>query len=412
MLGLDTHAHTSYDMLESLALAQALEASNQRVVSDSKFARSLAATQHGLTPDACCVEPEPKECLEQEESTVECQICFDEFLPHLVFASNDCKHHFCFPCMAQYLRLVIQRGHPYPITCPSCRINLENDACLKALSGTGEDYEALERLIINKDYTKKIRYCANSKCAMPFDWVVDDAGGQNIAQIARVLCPFCDTETCAVCRCVWHEDETCEEHAVQQDLESLSLLTRLNKWTRCPECGHLIEKRNGDCNFVRCTCGCGFCHSCGAAYMTLEATSDNVHGMPGCNCSLFPPVEAEQPPQPRQQRPQPPEPQVEDPIEFYPGVAGPNGYVNVKKCLSGDLREMGGPLPQAMLRSLAMNVCPYEDCDIQFQSMRSLEQHLAFVQRHEVHLCCNRPFYHYASLRNHQVNNHGHLHAH
>ncbi|CAN8064401.1 unnamed protein product [Agarophyton chilense] len=411
-LRLDTHAHTPHHMLHSLALARSLEESNQLVADDSMFARNLAAAQQGLKPDDPTPQLDPEQAPEKGERTLECQICFDVFLPHLAFTSNECQHSFCYPCFIQYLQLVIQRGHPYPVTCPSCRLILDNQTCLKSLSGTGEDYEALERLIINKDYTKKIRYCANSKCAMPFDWVCDEVGSQDVEQIARVLCPFCGTETCAICRCVWHEDQTCEQHAVALDLESLSLLTRENHWKRCPHCGHLIEKRNGDCAFVRCTCGCGFCHTCGAAYLTLEATFQNEHGTPGCNCSLFPPIQAEQahePPLPQRRLPLQliQEDLQEEPAQpLNQGVIGPNGHVNVMKCLEDGGRSMGGPLPRAMLMSMSINTCPYEDCDVQFRNVHALEQHLAFVQRHEVYLCCERPFYCYASLHNHQANNH------
>ncbi|PXF46498.1 ATP-dependent RNA helicase DEAH11, chloroplastic [Gracilariopsis chorda] len=440
VLSTNSDESLSYHPNQDLVLAYTLEAANRRIVEDYALARAIAAKENGLPVD---VEDQNKHQLSStknaKHATSECQICFEAFVPNMTFNSGTCDHTFCFSCMSQYLKLVVQRGHPYPINCPSCRVIIPNEKCLSALSGTGKEYEALERLIINKDFTKRIRYCANSKCAMPFDWVFDNAGAHDVREQARVMCPFCDTETCALCRCVWHEDQTCEEHSLQKDMEELSVLSRQNNWRRCPDCGHLIEKRTGDCAFVTCKCGCGFCHTCGSAYTSLDPTWDNVHGRPGCRCALFPePEEPEEPEEPAlpvdnilprriarrlniiaPENDVVPEDAVDVPVRanaranviaperiYHDGLWGPNGRVNLRLCLEGRHQFMGAPLPQAMIQSLENWTCPYEECEVKFRSLRALEQHLAFVQRHQVHLCCARPFYTCASMMNHIRNNH------
>lgn len=415
----------SYHLNPDLALALTLEAADRCIMQDFALARAIAAKENGLPEDdgdhnAACQSTAGG----AKHVELKCQICFEAFVPSMVFRSGKCDHAFCFSCMSQYLKLVVQRGRPYPINCPSCRVIIPNERCLSALSGTGAEYEALERLIINKDYTKRVRYCANSSCAMPFDWVIDNAGAHDIEQQIRIMCPFCSTETCAMCRCVWHEDQTCEEYGIERDLEELSVLSRRKGWTRCPDCGHLIEKRTGDCAFVTCKCGCGFCHTCGAAYTSLEPTESNEHGQPGCRCALFPePDEPEVPAEPV--RPERVPHHVNEPIhgripranaqpdaiapeqDLRPdGLWGPNGRVSLRKCLDGWHQFRGARLPQAMMHSLQNRTCPYDECDIQFGSWHALEQHLAFVRRHEVHLCCDRPFYTYASMMNHIRNNH------
>ncbi|KAI8643063.1 hypothetical protein BD408DRAFT_415527 [Parasitella parasitica] len=37
---------------------------------------------------------------------------------------------------------------------------------------------------------------------------------------------------------------------------------KVNLWTRCPKCHHLVEKRAG-CLTIWCLCGTEFCYRCG-----------------------------------------------------------------------------------------------------------------------------------------------------
>eukprot|EP00171_Calliarthron_tuberculosum_P019374 IDg19374t1 len=131
----------------------------------------------------------------------------------------------------------------------------------------------------------ELRYCSNPACATPFDY---EEGGPGPC----VICPLCDTATCAECIAPWHAKQSCAEARPDGALDALAAQRR---WRRCPSCTTLVDRVDG-CNFVRCRCGTGFCYACGVAYVddpraSLDSAGQpraNQHGTPACNCPLFP----------------------------------------------------------------------------------------------------------------------------
>lgn len=128
-------------------------------------------------------------------------------------------------------------------------------------------------------FHENIRWCSNATCAQPFDWSTGDTVGRDgavrdgvqqsskiVAQktetkstSSRVTCPWCGDQTCARCRAAWHEGLSCDA------ARGKSLVMRLgdvNKWVRCPRCGHLVERVDG-CDHIVCVCGGDFCYRCG-----------------------------------------------------------------------------------------------------------------------------------------------------
>ena len=270
--------------------------------------------------------------------------------------------------------------------------NKHKDICLKSLSCTGEPYLTLERVIIRKDIMKTIRYCCNTKCSMPFDWINNETTTEDVVlpeNQVRIRCLFCKEETCARCRSKWHFNLSCAQF---MDLNRSSpLFNRSGKISRqCPDCGHLIDKRPGDCNFVVCLCGCAFCYNCGTAYKSLNPIATNEHGEPEYCCGLFEEEERST--------------EAENSTEAeLPGTNGVNGYVNLLMCLNG-----GPPrsrLPKSMIEAIGLHTCPYTECKKSFTDLKALELHLAFVRRHVVYLCCGRPFSTYSDLHRHEDNN-------
>jgi hypothetical protein len=49
-------------------------------------------------------------------------------------------------------------------------------------------------------------------------------------------------------------------------------------------------------------------------------------------------------------------------------------------------------MPDAMLRDIQENRCPYPECRKKFANLRSFAQHLEFTESHPVYVCCGRPF--------------------
>lgn len=217
----------------------------------------------------------------------ECPICMDAVETSQCFAPGDCDHILCDPCARTYLRTVAVETKRFPIPCPTCSKPVNHQKCLGLLAGDEEAFDALHELVLEKVHMKDIRYCANTACASPFDWEPDPIR-RGTREEFRVFCPLCEKETCVQCKVEWHLGKSCQQYVSEQEADNeLLKLAREQKWKSCPRCGNMIERRIGDCNFVRCRCGCGFCHKCGVAYRDLQGRSNNSHGTPGCTCGLF-----------------------------------------------------------------------------------------------------------------------------
>lgn len=201
--------------------------------------------------------------------------------------------------MRQHLRVIAFDTKEFPLPCPTCRAPLEPAQCFDFVVNTEVSaneqgpavsprdlHAALNALVIEKGLMDNVRYCANNACRTPFEWV--DSRVEEDAHRFRVCCAVCGQATCVQCRTSWHEQMTCEENrrADPANNNILSLAERRG-WKACPSCRHLIEKHQGDCAYVVCRCGCGFCHTCGKAYKSSRPTFANAHGIPDCTCSLF-----------------------------------------------------------------------------------------------------------------------------
>ncbi|XP_065631189.1 E3 ubiquitin-protein ligase RSL1, partial [Quercus suber] len=82
--------------------------------------------------------------------------------------------------------------------------------------------------------------------------------------VTKSECPVCKKEFCFQCKTRWHAGYRCNESGQLRD-ENDVLLGRLieeKKWSRCPNCGHAVERVDG-CNDVICRCQTRFCHKCG-----------------------------------------------------------------------------------------------------------------------------------------------------
>lgn len=170
--------------------------------------------------------------------------------------------------MPQHLSVIATDTSQYPIPCPGCLggniapAMLNPQACLTALAGTGPPHDAFERLMIQKEHTKRLCYCANEKCSMPFDFEeVPLPSGERGQPMAT--CPVCGTDTCVDCKVRWHTGRSCAQFRAEHDgSDMLAKLAEKKKWKACPMCKVTIEKTQG-CDHMRCRCGVSFCYRCG-----------------------------------------------------------------------------------------------------------------------------------------------------
>lgn len=228
-------------------------------------------------------------------SSLPCPVCFDQVSKARSFKSNKCGHSVCVDCMHKHLEILAFDTKQFPLPCPVCRSPLDPTQCFGFVANittpsckndaSPDLCAGLNTLVIEKGLMSNIRYCANTNCRTPFEWI--DSNFENDAHRFHVRCAECNESTCVQCHTLWHEGLTCEENRRSTENGNILSIAENNGWKPCPSCGHLIEKHSGDCSFVVCRCGCGFCHTCGKAYLSREATFSNAHGVPNCTCTLF-----------------------------------------------------------------------------------------------------------------------------
>lgn len=252
--------------------------------------KAIAVVQHGEVAQSVSPRSSKSEeyrTLESEAHEKECPVCMDPVEFSQRFVGGECRHMLCNSCVRTYLRTLAVETKKFPIPCPTCSEPMNHQKCLGMLLGDEEAFNALHTLVLEKVHMNDIRYCANAACALPFDWEPDPSK-RGAREEYLVFCPLCEKETCVQCKVEWHTGKSCQQYRSEQEADDeLLKLARQQKWKSCPRCGNMIERRLGDCNFVRCRCGCGFCHKCGVAYRDSKIRSNNNHGTPGCTCGLF-----------------------------------------------------------------------------------------------------------------------------
>lgn len=199
-----------------------------------------------------------------------CGICFELTPVALRIPPAECGHAFCVTCMRKHLIVLATERMSYPFPCPACVGNrkrpalLEPETCLKAHAGTGEAYRAMERLLLERQHSNRLCYCANKDCSAAFDFqsVTGYSGEQGAP---KATCPMCGTDTCVDCNVRWHEGRDCTRFRDEKNGDGLLLrLAESKRWKKCPKCQAVIEKSHG-CNSMTCRCGYTFCYGCGSS---------------------------------------------------------------------------------------------------------------------------------------------------
>ena len=203
-----------------------------------------------------------------------------------------CGHALCSGCFEPYLESLVANGRAEVTCCqPDCNGVITIERCSEVL-GSAPIIMKLRQMQNEDALTHKV-FCANNQCSAVFDAVYATLGTNGVKSWPKVQCPRCCMDMCADCRVPWHLDVKCDsfqklpgDFRDQADLDLLRLAAE-QQFRKCPSCGELVEKRLGDCNFIKCRCLCEFCYCCGVRYKKHTPTANNVHGSPGCECALF-----------------------------------------------------------------------------------------------------------------------------
>lgn len=329
-----------------------------------------------------------------------CGICFEAGSQLLPVAR--CSHSFCGMCLSTYITSKVLE-HEVPIMC--CSPDCSEPVSLKLIQHlAGQDVaEAHERHLAEAAIENRV-FCPYAGCSAVFE--LDE-------EVADVMCLECRRLFCASCRVRWHDGLSCEEYRqLPEDLrspEDVALLhvARNKAWRSCPECRSLISKVEGDCNWMRCRCGCAFCFKCGNEYTDNVPQAGNVHGRAGCTCPLFDVLAGEEEQEmigemigegleEEVKDEEDVELVINEPPEQPVGLVH-LGNARMRSRQFVDLVryqatvDSGSKTPSAWLAAvMARNQCFY--CARKFQSLEALSRHLSTTRQHAVYACCGRIF--------------------
>ena len=251
------------------------------------------------------------EQLTPDDAALECSICFEEVTakptstsqcvkrPLISFAA--CNHHFCTECLEKWLHVAIKMPTTqFPMACPipGCRSILQPGAVARKIISDSEIYQMfVEKHIVA---TEDAIFCPRKVCSQLI------ICSSEIADVANLIqCQNCGTDICKSCKVGSHAPMTCQQFQKlpikDRNPEDLLFyrIVEEKRWGHCPACKMVIERKDG-CNYMKCTCGCGFCYRCGIKYNETSVIATTSHGTPGCRCGLFDvPHEPHAPPQPQ-----------------------------------------------------------------------------------------------------------------
>ncbi|XP_036935237.1 ranBP-type and C3HC4-type zinc finger-containing protein 1 isoform X1 [Acanthopagrus latus] len=191
---------------------------------------------------------------------VDCRICYMDLQPGEGVLLRECLHCFCREC----LRSVIMLSEEPEVSCPyrddtySCDRSLQERE-IRALV-PAEEYERwLQRgLSVAESRCEGSYHCATPDC---LGWCVYED------TVNVFHCPVCRKHNCLICKSI-HEGMNCKQYqddlaaraindsAARRTTQLLKTLVQSGEAMHCPQCGIIVQKRDG-CDWLRCT----VCHT-------------------------------------------------------------------------------------------------------------------------------------------------------
>ncbi|CAG9315338.1 unnamed protein product [Blepharisma stoltei] len=191
---------------------------------------------------------------------IDCPICLEEIPDEESIPLEQCGHNFHQLCMYKYLETKVE-ARQFPILCPldTCKIEIDmydlKERLGPYLYQLYEDYTFKEYVQNHQD---ECTCCPTADCTYVF---IPDSN-------TEFSCPVCTKHYCLRCRCIFHQNLTCEEYiAANGNVEDAQFLkfVRGAKFKQCPQCRFWVEKNQG-CDHMTCRCGFQFCYVCGGVY--------------------------------------------------------------------------------------------------------------------------------------------------
>uniref|UniRef100_A0A8C5EKU0 RanBP-type and C3HC4-type zinc finger-containing protein 1 n=1 Tax=Gouania willdenowi TaxID=441366 RepID=A0A8C5EKU0_GOUWI len=205
------------------------------------FARLVRTDGQDLVPN-----PEPLDCI----------ICYKDLRPGEGVLLRECLHCFCKDC----LRSVVLLSDKPEVSCPyrddmySCAEFLQERE-IRALVPADEYERWLQRgLSVAESRCEGSYHCATPDC---LGWCVYED------TVNVFHCPVCRKHNCLVCKAI-HEGMNCKQYqddlaaraindsAARRTTHLLKTLVLSGEAMHCPQCGIIVQKRDG-CDWLRCT---------------------------------------------------------------------------------------------------------------------------------------------------------------
>ncbi|KAG7086038.1 hypothetical protein E1B28_003559 [Marasmius oreades] len=228
------------------------------------------------------------------EPLVDCIACADMLSPSSAFQAN-CGHHFCEPCLEQFLTTSTTTESLFPPWCctPNQKIDVYQlmtlDGHSLSKSGAGP---SISDGLCHRIHAKLIEYavphpdrvyCPNPRCSVfigskttlqgpPVHPVTSTSISK---QQAPFKCPSCSFSVCLTCREPEHRGKPCQVSATEGfDDASLAFrdFAKEREWQSCPGCRFMVEKTGG-CNHIVCRCKHEFCYRCGGTWSSTHVCS-------------------------------------------------------------------------------------------------------------------------------------------
>ncbi|XP_037550183.1 ranBP-type and C3HC4-type zinc finger-containing protein 1 [Nematolebias whitei] len=238
------------DALELQRIQQEKEAIRQYQQAKEKermenFARLKRLDGQDLVPN-----PEP----------VDCRICYMELPPGEGVLLRECLHCFCREC----LRSVIMLSEEPEVSCP---YRDDTYSCAGALQE-----REIRALLPAEEYERWLQRglsVAESRCEGSYHCATPDCVGWCVYEdtVNVFHCPVCRKHNCLICKAI-HEGMNCKQYqddlaaraindsAARRTTHLLKTLVQSGEAMHCPQCGIIVQKRDG-CDWLRCT----VCHT-------------------------------------------------------------------------------------------------------------------------------------------------------
>ncbi|XP_035825201.1 ranBP-type and C3HC4-type zinc finger-containing protein 1 isoform X1 [Aplysia californica] len=251
----------------------------ERLTREARQMQLVANYQSHLALDELDLVPNPEPFL--------CPICFDDFGEGEGILLRDCLHVFCKDCLTG----AVQHSDEAELRCPfqddqySCQALLQERE-IRALVPPEVYMKFLQRgLNLAETAAKDSYHCKTSDC---IGWCIYE----DLVNFFK--CPVCQKENCLTCKAI-HEGLNCKQYqddiriranndmAARQTKEMLEGLVERGEAMHCPQCGVVVQKKDG-CDWIKCS----ICKTelCWVTKMARWGPKGNGDITGGCRCRV------------------------------------------------------------------------------------------------------------------------------